>query len=730
MKIIFVTEKKHRVEHPDIQIVSKETGKRLAYQLLAKSSIISNDYETTGENPYLKRPILSQWHNTIESDPIIIIDHTSIAIGEVVTNELLHNKTLLAHNADFEARWNIRYGLTNGEYICTMVNELVILCGADISASLLNSLIRRGIPIPEEMNKDIRSEFIDADLDTFVLENRHIFYNAADGMVLPRLWAKQQQLIYKADIWYLIHIRSQVVKALAQAELTGFVHNNEKWIKIAQDRQVKANKIIDQLNEYITTHGIEPGAINTSSLERAGRREKSIATNQARLAKCIANIERIEQKGRTTTRAYKQLQDSKEKYLQFTPAESVEISVNWSSPKQVLEILVQLKLNRLPETRDKKTYQLKPGIGKEARNNWLADNIDDTHYEFMKTFDELQKTTHNIESFGEQWIITYTNPVTGKVHTCFRQAGTRTGRAASGDVDSGYFNLQQIPKEVTEYPDGRKIAEYRACFTTDPGRSMTTLDYTGCEIVCMISLSRDLELKRISELADQHSYMGTKCWRAVYADRYERDGKQEWKDLSESFEMKKGKMREKFKNSGVFPVIYGVRENKVAAVQGFSPLDAAIFIKTIEAEMPNVVTFVKGKAQEALSKGYVIHNTRTNSRRWFTEVLEARREGRQLLRRQVSLVDNAARNAPIQGTNADIIWEAIVLIYRWSRRFKVDVRLLGQVHDELIYDHPDHMNDWIKERLKTAMKKAAKAYLIAEIDMDVDVRQGKTWLKD
>lgn len=72
----------------------------------------------------------------------------------------------------------------------------------------------------------------------------------------------------------------------------------------------------------------------------------------------------------------------------------------------------------------------------------------------------------------------------------------------------------------------------------------------------------------------------------------------------------------------------------------------------------------------------------------------------------------------------------MVLIDRWASIYNIDIEFMGQVHDELIYDHPDELNDWIEERLATAMKKAAKSYLMKEISMDVESRQGKTWLKD
>lgn len=79
-------------------------------------------------------------------------------------------------------------------------------------------------------------------------------------------------------------------------------------------------------------------------------------------------------------------------------------------------------------------------------------------------------------------------------------------------------------------------------------------------------------------------------------------------------------------------------------------------------------------------------------------------------------------------TNVDIIIEAIVTIYRWARLYKLDIRLLGQVHDELIYDFPDEIADVVGPKIKTLMTRAAQRYLIPEISMDVDMHIGKTWI--
>lgn len=711
-----------------------------------------NDKETTGIDAQRWDLLLDCWWCGDRNQPCLVLDSRTVNTLEVIDNADVHNKIIVAYNGDFEARWNLSRGLVLGEYSCPMVATKTILQGADeLDYDIVAELRRRQIEIPEGMDKDIRNEFIGN--PNLVIEDRHVIYNAFDVIVLPELEAKQQVHIDKFNLNFLIHrLRGPLVKILAQSSLTGFVHNQELWLEILNRRKIQAAECAAWLGQYLSDNQVDILKIRPKLQEEIDRINNRYTKLNERLAKLNTQIDSFEERGKTTTKAYQLQVEMREKVLADLdkPAPEVAIEINWGSSDQVLGVLNALNINPLPTDVDKETRRPRPSVSKNARNDWFANNPEHPRLDFMKKLDEFKSIEHNIKSFGQAWIDTYYNPKTGKVHTIFRQAGTTTGRFAAGDADNGLFNIQQIPKtpidvtafadmlppiELPEDPEERvkalkKVPVYRLCFGTDPGRSIGTFDYTGCEIVCMISLSHDLELKRITELPDQHSYLGTKCWRAVYQHRYEKTQDPKWKELAETYTMpSKSKARDLFKQSGVFPVVYGVKEGKVASIQGFVREEGGIFIRTIEAEMPNVINFVKAKAAGALANGYVVHNTRTNSRRWFESVLYANRHGLNLSNKEEVAVESAARNSPIQGTNADIIIEAIVTIMKWARLYKVDLRLLGQVHDELIFDFKDEDAEWITTKIKLLMERTAQRYLIPEISMKVDAHHGKTWIK-
>jgi len=333
-----------------------------------------------------------------------------------------------------------------------------------------------------------------------------------------------------------------------------------------------------------------------------------------------------------------------------------------------------------------------------------------------------------VNSFGEQWVKDYVNPQTSRVHTRLDQAGTETGRFSSGSKSKKqkiHPNMQQIPKPV----------EYRECFIADEGRRMLTADYKNCEGVIMIAQSGDLNMKRITELDDQHSYLGTKCWRNVYRKRYEKAGDTKWLELATTYEMNKStpektKERDKFKNSGgLFPVAYGVFASKVAGAAGITEDEGQVMIDTIKAEIPLVIKYLDGVSKFATQHGYVIHNKRTGSRRWFQPVLNEKHYGWKIDKGDIISIESAARNSVIQGTNSDLVKEAIAMLHMWAKIFKQDIFFMLTVHDEIVCDCPEGQEDYYLDKLSQLMERAAQNYLIPEIEMHVDANHGTTWMK-
>lgn len=692
--------------------------------------VLGHDIETRFSLPEIRPDglLLSAFCNNEED--VLVIDNTTIHNREVFTQDILNRCMFIAHNADFEARWGAVTNFLPMRYGCTMVNSKRLKSGQTGFKYDLISEINRTLgyeQIPIWMEKDIRKDFEHIQF----FEDGHILYNAADTIRLKGVFFEQLRQAELLSQQFLHNtINSRIIIPIAQAEVTGIRHDTEKWNGITSNRKIKAEDLCKSLNEIvITQHGLNPGTINPILKKELESKAKREVTKNQRIEKLSQQLRTLEAKQKTHLKSYKTQQEQLQKLLTITPElEPTATGVNWGSAKQVIETFRFIGCP-LPEAKDQKTHKMKPGVGKDARANWFIAHPTSPFLPLMKTFDSFKKTEHNIKSFGDKWVAQYVR--NGRAYTSLDQAGADTGRFSSGSKGKKikyYYNGQQIPGRGAD-------VIYRECFIADEGRGMVIADYKNCEGIVMISLSGDLNMKKITELSDSHSYLGTLCWRAVYAHRYEQTGDLKWKELAETYEMSdttpaKKEERSKFKNSGgLFPVVYGVAANKVAATSQITEKEGQIMIDTIKAQVPKVVIALDTKSKEASTFGYVVHNTRTGSRRWFSPVLDHLHYGFPLSKGDKITVEMAARNSPIQGTNSDLMKEAIAMLALWIKLFKQDVRILLTVHDELLCDCPADKVEFYAGKIKEIMKRAAKNYLIKEIDMEVDVKTAAYWKK-
>lgn len=692
--------------------------------------VLSHDIETDSWNPLAGNVLLSAFCD--EEEEVLVIDNTSVSNIEIFTPELLKQCFFIAHNADFEARWGYVNKFLPGRYGCTMVNSKRLLSGQEGFHFDLVSEINRRLgykQIPIWMDKDIREQFATVKFFT----DEQILYNAADTIRLKQLYFTQLEEAAAINQLFLhFSINSRIIIPIAKAEVTGIKHDTERWINITENRKKEAEAICQELTQQILLiPGIEIGKINPAIKKEQESKEKRLEKQSLRKQKLETQLKQLEEKGKTHLKSYKVQLESYQKILSQESVKETIIPtdvINWGSQKQVMEVLRQVGCP-LPVAKDKATHEMKAGVGKEARANWFVNNVDSPHYDLMKKFDKFKKIEHNIKSFGQKWVDNYVR--NGRAYTSLDQAGTATGRFSSGSKgkkNKTEANMQQIPARG----DGKV---YRECFVADDGRLKLTLDFSNCEGCVMTALSKDLNMMKILQIKDSHSYLGTKCWRNIYADRFRRTNDPKWKELAETYQMnnidpERIKERDTFKNSGgLFPVAYGVASAKVAATSKISTHEGQILIDTIKAEIPQVIQFLDGEAKHAITHGYVIHNKRTGSRRWFTPILDELHYGWKASKSQLAEIQFAARNSDIQATNSDLMKESIAMIDMYINIFKQDIRFLLTVHDEYVGDAPEKEAEFSGKQVQKLMQRAAQNYLIPEVVMGVDLRVAKYWKK-
>jgi len=270
------------------------------------------------------------------------------------------------------------------------------------------------------------------------------------------------------------------------------------------------------------------------------------------------------------------------------------------------------------------------------------------------------------------------NPRTGRVHTHYAQAVAVTGRLSSNDP-----NLQNIPIRT---PEGRRIRE---AFVAPPGRVIASADYSQIELRIMAHLSGDQALLH----AFQH---GLDVHRATAAEVF-----------GVAVDQVSSEQRRYAKVIN-FGLIYGMSSFGLAKNLGIETKAAAAYIDRYFQRYPGVKQYMDETKASAKSMGYV--ETVFGRRLYLPEINSPngpRRAG----------AERAAINAPMQGTAADLIKLAMVAVQKELDAHKPAIKMIMQVHDELVFELPEADVDWVRHDIPRLMAGVAalKVPLLAEV---------------
>jgi DNA polymerase-1 len=277
------------------------------------------------------------------------------------------------------------------------------------------------------------------------------------------------------------------------------------------------------------------------------------------------------------------------------------------------------------------------------------------------------------------------NPRTGRLHTSYHQAVAATGRLSSSDP-----NLQNIPVRSDE---GRRI---RKAFIPEPGWRMLAADYSQIELRIMAHLSADEGL--LAAFA-----AGEDIHRATAAEVFGAD----------SPEAVTSEQRRSAKAIN-FGLIYGMSAFGLARQLGIERAEAQDYVDLYFRRYPGVKTFMEKTREQAREQGYV---ETLFGRRLYLPDINARNP-------QVRAgAERTAINAPMQGTAADIIKRAMLAVDDWIGTERPPVRMLMQVHDELVFEVDAVAVDESGERIRSLMQGAAEL----RVPLLVDVGVGDNW---
>ncbi|MRT58140.1 DNA polymerase I [Enterobacteriaceae bacterium RIT693] len=276
------------------------------------------------------------------------------------------------------------------------------------------------------------------------------------------------------------------------------------------------------------------------------------------------------------------------------------------------------------------------------------------------------------------------SPITGRVHTSYHQAVTATGRLSSTDP-----NLQNIPVRNDE---GRRI---RQAFIAPEDYVILSADYSQIELRIMAHLSRDKGL--LSAFAE-----GKDIHRATAAEVF-----------GLPLESVTGEQRRSAKAIN-FGLIYGMSAFGLSRQLNIPRKESQKYMDLYFERYPGVLEYMERTRAQAKDRGYV--ETLDGRRLYLPDINSsngARRAG----------AERAAINAPMQGTAADIIKRAMIAVDAWLETDKPRVKMIMQVHDELVFEvHKDDV-EAVSKKVHELMESSMKL----DVPLLVEVGSGKNW---
>ena len=346
---------------------------------------------------------------------------------------------------------------------------------------------------------------------------------------------------------------------------------------------------------------------------------------------------------------------------------------NMDSPKQLVEILY----NKLDLPVLKKTPKGQPSTNEDTLQR-LAEE-----YDLPKIIIEYRGLA-KLKSTYTDSLINIQHPVSKRIHTSYQQAVTSTGRLSSTEP-----NLQNIPIKT---PEGRKIRE---AFIAEKGNVLISADYSQIELRIMAHLSGDKNLTHaFNNNIDVHSATASEIFN-ISLEEVTPENRRSAKAIN-------------------FGLIYGMSAFGLTRQLGIPRHEAQTYLDTYFERYTGVRKYMDSTKE--LAKKNLFVETILGRKLHVAAINDSNG-----LRRQAA--ERAAINAPLQGSAADIIKKAMIDVDHWIGNNNSDIKMIMQVHDELIFEVKKGFAEEALENITSLMEDSVKL----DIPLIVDANTGANW---
>jgi DNA polymerase I-like protein with 3'-5' exonuclease and polymerase domains len=317
----------------------------------------------------------------------------------------------------------------------------------------------------------------------------------------------------------------------------------------------------------------------------------------------------------------------------------------------------------------------------DSTRNWKLQPLA-AQYPVVAKLLEYRTMQKALTSYGHN-VIEFINPKTGRLHADFRQIGAPTGRFACTNP-----NIQQVPH----------AAEYRRCFMGHPeGRRLVIADYSQIELRILAEFSGDQGfIAAFNSGADLHRVTAAQVFN-VAQDQVSKEQRDFAKRLN-------------------FGVVYGIGAQRFSMMTGLSVTEAENVLRRYFATYRGLDTYLRESANRAVSE----KQARTGSGRLVKFNFDASD------RQQVSMTQRNGKNAPIQGTSADILKRALRLLNDDLR--DTSAKIVNIIHDEIVVEVDEGESQDIAQRVERAMCVAGEEY-VTTVPVKVESQIASEWAK-
>src|SRR6266480_1318855 len=317
----------------------------------------------------------------------------------------------------------------------------------------------------------------------------------------------------------------------------------------------------------------------------------------------------------------------------------------------------------------------------DSTRNWKLQPLA-AQYPIVAKLLEYRTMQKALTSYGEN-VVEFINPTTGRLHADFRQIGAPTGRFACTNP-----NIQQVPH----------AAEYRRCFMGHPGsRQLVIADYSQIELRILAEFSGDEGfIEAFNSGADLHRVTAAQVF-GVAQDQVSKEQRDFAKRLN-------------------FGVVYGIGAQRFSMMTGLSVTEAENVLRRYFATYRGLDTYLRESANRAVSE----KQARTGSGRLVKFNFDASD------RQQVSMTQRNGKNAPIQGTSADILKRALRLLNDDLRN--TSAKIVNIIHDEIVVEVDEGEAEQVAQTVARTMCAAGEEY-VQTVPVKVEAQIASEWTK-